>query len=81
MVLLWDMTRQEVGEVIRARRKYLGHSQSVMAVKAGVALATLSKIENSKGIPDTRTLGKIAAAMGMKFVITVTPIEDVQVKP
>ena len=44
-------------------------------------MATLSKIENSKGIPDTRTLGKIAAAMGMKFVITVTPIEDVQVKP
>jgi len=55
----------ELGLRIRALRKEHGLSLEEMAGKSGVALATLSRLENGKGGGTFRTHRKIAEALGL----------------
>ncbi len=55
----------ELGARIRALRKEHGLSLEQLAAKSGVALATLSRIENGKGSGTFRTHQRIAEALGL----------------
>lgn len=39
------MTKQQIGESIRARRKELGYTQDALAMKVGIRKATLIDVE------------------------------------
>ena len=55
----------ELGEQIRALRKEQKLSLEQLAAKSGVALATLSRLENGKHSGNFKTHQKIAKAMGL----------------
>ncbi len=55
----------ELGDRIRFLRKKMGLSLERLAAKSGVALATLSRIENSKGSGTFRTHQRVAEALGL----------------
>lgn len=55
----------QLGEQIRALRKEKGLSLEQLAAKSGVALATLSRLENGKHSGNFKTHQKIAEAMGL----------------
>lgn len=57
----------EIGERIRTLRKQRGFSLEQVSAKSGVALATLSRIENGKGPGTFRTHRKIADAFGLSL--------------
>lgn len=57
----------EFGLKIRSLRKERGLSLEQLAAKSGVALATLSRIENSKGSGTFRTHQRIAEALGIQL--------------
>ena len=54
-----------LGSRIRALRKEHGLSLEQLSEKSGVALATLSRLENSRGTGTFRTHRKIAEALGL----------------
>lgn len=55
----------ELGSKIRAIRKERGLSLEQLSAKSGVALATLSRMENGKGSGTFRTHRKVAEALGL----------------
>lgn len=55
----------EIGERIRVLRKEHGFSLEELSHKSGVALATLSRLENGKGSGTFKTHQKIAEALGL----------------
>ena len=55
----------QLGEQIRALRKEQGLSLEQLAEKSGVAVATLSRLENNKHSGNFKTHQKIAEAMGL----------------
>ena len=55
----------DLGTRIRALRKEHGLSLEELSERSGVALATLSRLENSKGSGTFRTHQKIAEALGL----------------
>ena len=57
----------ELGKKIRALRKERKFSLSQLAAKSGVALATLSRIENGKGTGTFRTHQRIAEALDLSL--------------
>ena len=57
----------EIGSRLRALRKGEHLSLEQLAEKSGVALATLSRIENGKGSGTFRTHQKIAQALGLSL--------------
>ena len=58
----------ELGFRIRSVRKENGLSLEELADKSGVALATLSRIENGKGSGTFRTHRRIAGALGLPII-------------
>ena len=59
--------KMEFGRKIRTLRKEHGLSLEQLAAKSGVALATLSRIENGKGAGTFRTHQGIAVALGIEL--------------
>lgn len=57
----------ELGEKIRMLRKQRGLSLEQVSAKSGVALATLSRLENGKGPGTFRTHRKIVDAFGLSL--------------
>jgi transcriptional regulator with XRE-family HTH domain len=55
----------ELGSKVRAIRKECGLSLEQLSAKSGVALATLSRMENGKGSGTFRTHQKVAEALGL----------------
>ena len=51
--------------LVKAWRKHLGMSQTVLAKKAGISQPALSQMERSDNLRDT-TLEKLALAMGLQ---------------
>jgi len=69
----------ELGSRIRTIRKNQGLSLEQLAAKSGVALGTLSRIENGKGSGTFRTHQKIAEAFGLtipEFYKGLEPAEE-----
>src|SRR5215203_6197753 len=55
-----------VGPVIRKLRQERGWTQTMLAVKSGASIATISKIERGGRRPSADTLGRIAEALDVE---------------
>jgi transcriptional regulator with XRE-family HTH domain len=56
-----------IGKTVRDLRERLGWSQSELAVKAGVSLSTVNKIERDELVPSRVSMAKIATALGVSL--------------
>ena len=57
-----------MGQIIKKLRKGRGFTQEELAEKSGVSRTTISNLENdSNKTVNTRTLNKIASALGVKL--------------
>lgn len=55
----------ELGEYVKRKRQEDGLSLREVSAATGVSAATLSRIENGKGIPDSTTLARLAGWLGI----------------
>ncbi len=62
-----------VGRRIARFRKAAGLTQEQLAGKLSVALETISRMERGVNTPSIKTLGKIAAALGVQVPELLTP--------
>lgn len=65
------MDYQEIGKIIKDRRKSLNITQSTLAILAGVGLNTLVAIERGKGNPKIHTILAILDILGLEIDITL----------
>lgn len=68
--------RQSLADVVRSRRAELGLSQRELSKRAGVADATISKLETSQLSPSLETLAKVATGLEMdlaELIATAAP--------
>lgn len=73
-----------VGENIAAVREDIGLAQAKLADRLGVRQPSVWKLENSKGLPNCRTLFKIAVALGCsieRLVAGVNAEYDAVIEP
>ena len=61
------MNYQEIGEIIKDRRKSLNITQSTLAALADVGLNTLVAIERGNGNPKLLTLLALLDTLGLKI--------------
>ena len=69
------MTRQEIGNAIKERRKKLGINQQTLADLASVAVNTVVAIERSEGNPQLGTLLTILDTLGLRMIIDIKQLE------
>ena len=62
---------EQIGTIIKSRRKELGITQQELADLAGVGINSLLSIERGKGNPSLQTLMRILDVLGL----------DLQLKP
>ena len=65
------MTRQEIGQAIRDRRKKLGINQQTLADLASVAVNTVVAIERGEGNPQLGTLLTLLDTLGLQVDINI----------
>jgi len=63
------MTQQEIGIVVRDRRKHLGINQQTLADLASVAVNTVVAIERGEGNPQLSTLLTVLDTLGLKIEV------------
>ncbi|MDY0165795.1 MAG: helix-turn-helix domain-containing protein [Thermoguttaceae bacterium] len=64
------MTSSEnIGQLVRARRKFLQLRQRDLAELAGVTLRGLTAIESGRGNPTLNQLSKIAGVLGLEVTL------------
>lgn len=63
------MVNEKIGEILRARRKFLHLRQKDLAELAGVTLRGLTEIENGRGNPTLLQLSKLAAVLGLEVTL------------
>lgn len=61
-------TPQELGALIRRRRRELGMSQTDLAEYAGTGVRLVSELESGKPTAQLDGMYKIAAALGIRLV-------------
>ena len=64
---------EKIGQIVRARRKFLRLRQRDLAELAGVTLRGLTAIENGRGNPTLNQLSKIASVLGLEVTLTQKP--------
>ena len=69
------MTQQEIGIVIRERRKKLGINQQTLADLASVAVNTVVAIERGEGNPQLTTLLTIINTLGLQMDINIKRLD------
>lgn len=62
---------EEVGRVIRLRRKELGYTQTEIAEFAGVSQRLISEIERGKPTVAFETVMRVANGLGIDFVLSI----------
>jgi y4mF family transcriptional regulator len=67
------MVSTMVGQIVRARRKFLQLRQRDLAELAGVTLRGLTEIENGRGNPTLNQLSKIASVLGLEVTLSQKP--------
>jgi y4mF family transcriptional regulator len=67
------MLSPEIGQLLRARRKFLQIRQRDLAELAGVTLRGLTAIENGRGNPTLKQLTKIANVLGLEVTLSRKP--------
>ena len=65
------MTREEIGNVIKERRKKMGVNQQTLADLASVAVNTIVAIERGEGNPQMATLLTILDTLGLQMDINI----------
>jgi transcriptional regulator with XRE-family HTH domain len=65
------MTKTELGQKIRERRKTLGISQRELADYTGLSIVILSLIENGKTNPSFETLSEILYYLNLKISLDI----------
>lgn len=63
------MTIEEIGTVIRERRKLLGITQPDLAEMAHVSINTLYKLERGEFNPSVKILNQLAEVLGLELNI------------
>ena len=71
-----QISKKDIGLVIKRIRKERGISQEVLSGLAGIARTHLTMIENGTKQANFETICKIASAFGMKPSELVKQIED-----
>ena len=61
-----------VGKIIRARRKEFGLTQTQLASLSKVSVNTLTQIERGEGNPTIRVLTNVLETLGLQLTATVT---------
>lgn len=69
------MTLQEIGKIIKERRKQLGINQQTLADLAVVAVNTVVAIERGDGNPQLTTLLTILNTLGLQIDIHLKQLE------
>jgi y4mF family transcriptional regulator len=64
------MTNQQIGEMLRSRRKLLRLRQRDLAELAGVTLRSLTDLEKGNANPTINQLAKIAEVLGLELRLT-----------
>lgn len=65
------MLAQELGQVIRNRRKELNITQPHLAELAQISTNTLYKLERGQGNPSLEVLRKLAEVLGLELRLVV----------
>jgi HTH-type transcriptional regulator/antitoxin HipB len=61
----------EIGRTVHQRRTELGWSQAELARRAGMTQPAIARLETSLTLPSTRTLLRVATALGQPLVISI----------
>lgn len=69
------MTQQEIGNVIKERRKKLGINQQMLADLASVSVNTIVAIERGEGNPQLATLLTITDTLGLQMNINIKQLD------
>ncbi len=65
------MTKKELGQKIKERRKILSMPQSQLADYTGLSVVTLSQIESGKANPSFETLNEIFHFLNLEILVVV----------
>ncbi len=65
------MTKNEIGQKIKERRKTMSLSQSRLANYTGLSVVTLSQIENGKANPSLDTLSEIFHFLNLEILVVL----------
>lgn len=69
--LHYKMTKKEIGQKIRYRRKFLKITQKDFSEIVGLSLRNFIDIENGKANPTLDALQKITDTLGLEIIIKV----------
>ncbi len=70
------MDQAAIGRQLRARRTAAGRTVASVAADAGLSVPYVANLENGRGNPTATALTRLAAALGMRLVITLAPDDD-----
>jgi y4mF family transcriptional regulator len=65
------MTIEQIGELIKKRRKMLQLTQEDLAEMAGVGLRALIELEKGRYNPSFAFLGKVASVLGLEIQLNL----------
>ena len=65
------MTKKEIGNIIKERRKIMSLPQSQLANYTGLSVVTLSHIESGKANPSFDTLSEIFHFLNLEIFVVV----------
>jgi y4mF family transcriptional regulator len=65
------MYKEDLGEIIKQRRKFLGITQKALSEIVSIGLRSLVDIESGKGNPTIETLLRIFEALGLSMEVKV----------
>ena len=65
------MNTQEIGKLVRERRRILDIDQKTAAELSGVSVHTISDIESGRGNPSVKVLAAILVALGLELRIQI----------
>lgn len=65
------MLIQDLGNIIKERRKIIGITQKHLAELAGVNVNTIIRIENGLINPSIEVINSIADILGMDLILTI----------
>lgn len=73
------MNTEEIGKILKARRKNLHLNQQELSELAGIGINTLVAIERGDGNPKIRTMMAIADTLGLEFKIGIKELQHEEV--
>jgi len=65
------MTKKELGQKIKERRKIMSMPQNQLADYTGLSVVTLSQIEGGKANPSFETLNEILHFLNLEILVVV----------